>query len=88
MNKCKTMLTVVMAKHPRVFSFFFFFFRYHFFSLKGETQRPVHFIWNYILDRETYYYFLWKIEYRLSKIKEETNYNLHPYINLSWRLET
>ena len=77
-----------MAIHPWVNPFFFFFFRYHFFSSYQETPRPVHFMWNSILDREIFYYFLWKIEYWLSKIKEERTYNLNPYLNLSWRLET
>lgn len=36
-------MTKVVAKHPRVFSFLFFF-------IKGETPPPPYFHWNYTIS--------------------------------------
>ena len=76
-------LRFVMAKHPRVFSFFYFFLRYHFFSLYQDTHVPLRFAWNYIKDKGESQNFVWNNSISTKYIKEERNYNLNPYLKLA-----
>ena len=73
----------IVARYPRVSSFFYFFFVYSFFLLKGERERPVYFHWNYNLDKSNTLRFHSNNSISTKFKKEETTYNLHPYINLS-----
>ena len=72
----------IVAKHTSVFSFFYFFYFFSFFLLKGERERRPYFHWNYDKERSNIYYFVWKIECGLKKLKEEVEHIVNLYINL------
>lgn len=80
MSKC------IMAKHPRVFSFFLFFPSFFslsfFFFIYRETRREVHFIWNYIIDKRNTLRFMWNNSISTKFKKVERTLILNPYIKL------
>lgn len=73
-------LRFIMASFPWETSFFYFIY---FFLLKGEREEPVHFHWNYNLDKKNTLRFMWNNSISTKFKKEERTYNFHPYINLA-----
>ena len=82
-NIMNIMTTISMAKHPRVFSFFYFFLRYHFFLLYQETPVPLHFVWKILMCRVSSIIRTWNNSIPTKDKKEERTLILNPYINLS-----
>ena len=75
----ENMLTFDMAISPWGNYFFSFF---SFFLLKGETQRPPYFVWNYNIDRGKCSYFHWNNRVWTKKNKRRKIHNRFSFLKV------